>query len=68
MFLVIVKRKIKRMNPLVFSEDFAKNPFEQRFRRLARSDLPTGVYNGTFVEQRWFESRRIGSVKGYEQW
>jgi len=41
---------------------------EQRFRRLACSDLPTGVYNGAFVEQRWFKSRRIGSVKGFAEW
>jgi len=47
-----------------FSENYLKHPFEQKFRRLNRGDLPTNFYKGEFVEQRWKHTRRIGSIKG----
>ena len=54
---------------MVYSENFIKHPFEQRFRKLNRGDLSTNVWNGQFIEQRFVrESRRIGSVKGFVEW
>ena len=50
------------------SRDFLKHPFQQKFRKLNRGDLPSGFYNGQYIEQRWYDSRRIGSIKGFPQW
>jgi hypothetical protein len=37
--------------------NYVKSPFYEKWRRLNRGDLPTGVYKGQFIEQRVVRSR-----------
>jgi hypothetical protein len=52
---------------MIIKENYIKHPFQDKFRKVNRLDIPTGVYKGQFVEQV-FTERKIGSVNGFKWW